>query len=144
MGFMIMPDYTLFLQLANFLFLLFILNILLYRPVRQILGKRKAEVDGLQNSVSELEGNANRFAGELEESMAKARKTGHQEKESLKNQGLEEEKALLKEAASASGERMGQARAEMEKKLLEARGALEKELSLFSKELAEKILGRSV
>jgi hypothetical protein len=32
----------------------------------------------------------------------------------------------------------------MEKKLLETRGALEKELSVFSKELAEKILGRSV
>jgi F-type H+-transporting ATPase subunit b len=141
---MIMPDYTLFLQLANFLFLLFILNIILYRPVRQILGKRKAEVDGLQRSVSELEGNANRFAGELEEGMAKARKAGYQEKENLKNQGLEEEKSLLKEAASASGERMGQARTEMEKKLLEARGALAKELSLFSKELAEKILGRSV
>jgi F-type H+-transporting ATPase subunit b len=141
---MIMPDYTLFLQLANFLFLLFILNIILYRPVRQILGKRKAEIDGLKGSVSELEGNANRFAGELEEDMVKARKTGYQEKESLKNQGLEEEKKLMKEAASASGERMGQARTEMEKKLLEARGALEKELSLFSKELAEKILGRSV
>jgi F-type H+-transporting ATPase subunit b len=141
---MIMPDYTLFLQLANFLFLLFILNILLYRPVRQILGKRKAEVDGLQHSVSELEGKASRFAGELEESKAKARKTGYEEKETLKKQGLEEEKAVLKEAASASGERMGQARAEMGKKLLEARGALEGELSLFSKELAEKILGRSV
>jgi F-type H+-transporting ATPase subunit b len=141
---MIIPDYTLFLQLANFLFLLFILNIILYRPVRQILGKRKAEVDGLQGSVSELEGNANRFAGELEDGMAKARKAGYQEKESLKNQGLEEEKKLLKEAASASGERMGQARSEMEQKLLEARGVLEKEVSLFSRELAEKILGRSV
>jgi len=141
---MIMPDYTLFLQLANFLFLLFILNIILYRPIRQILGKRKAEVDGLQNSVSELEGKANRFAGELEEGMAKARKSGYQEKESLKSQGLEEEKTLLKEAATASGERMGQARTAMEKKLVEARGALETELSLFSKELAEKILGRSV
>jgi len=141
---MIIPDYTLFLQLANFLFLLFILNILLYRPVRQILGKRKAEVHGLQNSVSELEGNANRIAGELEESMVKARKTGYEEKENLKNQGLEEEKALLKEVASASGERIGQARTEMGKKFLEARGALEKDLSLFSKELAEKILGRSV
>jgi hypothetical protein len=32
----------------------------------------------------------------------------------------------------------------MGKKLLEARGALEGELSLFSKELAEKILGRNV
>jgi F-type H+-transporting ATPase subunit b len=141
---MIVPDYTLFLQLANFLFLLFILNIILYRPVRQILGKRKAEVDGLQGSVSELEGNAKRFAGELEEGMAKARKAGYQEKESLKNQGLEEEKKLVKEAASASGERMGQARSEIEQKLLEARGVLEKELSLFSRELAEKILGRSV
>ncbi len=141
---MITPDYTLFLQLANFLFLLFILNILLYRPVRQILGKRKAEVDGLQHSVSELEGKANRFAGELEESMAKARKTGYEEKETLKKQGLEEEKAVLKEAATASGERMGQARAEMGKKVLETRGALEEELSLFSKELAEKILGRNV
>jgi F-type H+-transporting ATPase subunit b len=141
---MIMPDYTLFLQLANFLFLLFILNIILYRPIRQILGKRKAEVDGLQNSVSELESKANRVAGELEEGMAKARKSGYQEKESLKSQGLEEEKALLKEAATASGERMGQARTAMEKKLVEARGTLETELSLFSKELAEKILGRSV
>ncbi len=141
---MITPDYTLFLQLANFLFLLFILNILLYRPVRQILGKRKAEVDGLQHSVSELEGKANRFAGELEESMAKARKTGYEEKETLTKQGLEEEKAVLKEAATASGERMGQARAEMGKKLLEARGALEEDLSLFSKELAERILGRNV
>jgi F-type H+-transporting ATPase subunit b len=141
---MIMPDYTLFLQLANFLFLLFILNILLYRPIRQILGKRKAEVEGLQHSVGELEGKAGRFAGELEESAAKARKAGYEEKESLKHQGLEEEKAVLKEAATASGERMGQARAEMEKKLLEAKGALEKELSLFSKELAEKILGRNV
>lgn len=141
---MIMPDYTLFLQVANFLFLLFILNIILYRPIRQILGKRKAEVDGLQHSVSELEGKASRFAGELEGSMAKARKTGYEEKETLKKQGLEEEKAVLKEAATASGERMGQARAEMGKKILEARGALEKELSLFSKELAEKILGRNV
>jgi len=141
---MIMPDYTLFLQIANFLFLLFILNILLYRPVRQILGKRKAEVDGLQHSVSELEGKASRFAGELEESMAKARKTGYEERETLKKQGLEEEKAVLKEAATASGERMGQARAEMGKKVLETRGALEEELILFSKELAEKILGRNV
>jgi F-type H+-transporting ATPase subunit b len=141
---MILPDWTLFLQLANFLFLLFILNIILYRPVRQILGKRKAEVDGLQRSVSELESNANRFAGDLEEGMAKARKAGYQEKEGLKNQGLEEEKKLLKEAASASGERMGQARTEMEQKLLEARGTLEKELSVFSREVAEKILGRSV
>jgi F-type H+-transporting ATPase subunit b len=141
---MIIPDWTLFLQLANFLFLLFILNIILYRPVRQILGKRKAEVDGLQSSVSELESNANRFAGELEEGMAKARKAGYQEKESLKNQGLEEEKKLLKETASASGERMGQARTELEQRLLEARGVLEKELSVFSRELAEKILGRSV
>jgi F-type H+-transporting ATPase subunit b len=141
---MIMPDYTLFLQLANFLFLLFILNIILYRPVRKILGKRKAEVDGLQRSVSELDGKANRFAGELEEGMVKARKAGYQEKESLKSQGLEEEKALLKGAATASGERMGQARAEREKNLMEARGSLEKELSIFSKELAEKILGRSI
>ena len=141
---MIMPDYTLFLQLANFLILLFILNIILYKPVRRILGKRKAEVDGLQHSVSELDGKANRFAGELEEGMSQARKTGYQEKESLKSEGLEEEKALLKKAATASGERMGQARAEMQNKLAEARGALERELSLFSKELAEKILGRSV
>jgi F-type H+-transporting ATPase subunit b len=76
--------------------------------------------------------------------MAKTRKTGYEEKETLKNKGLEEEKALLKEAATASGERMGQARADMEKKLREASGALQKEISLFSKELAEKILGRSV
>jgi hypothetical protein len=32
----------------------------------------------------------------------------------------------------------------MQNKLVEVRGSLERELSVFSKELAEKILGRSV
>jgi len=39
-------DWTLLLQFANFMILLAVLNVLLFKPLRAILAVRKATVDG--------------------------------------------------------------------------------------------------
>jgi F-type H+-transporting ATPase subunit b len=141
---MLKVDYTLIIQIANFLFLLFILNILLYKPIRQILSQRKEEIDSFVGMIGEFEDKSAQSKQALEENKAEATKEGLKEKETLKGEASEQEKGLLKEAASEASEKLDQARDEMASSLVSARQALEKDLGLFSKELAQKILGRSL
>ena len=140
---MLKIDYTLFVQIANFLFLLIILNLILYRPIRGVLRKRQAEMQSLENGIDDLEDQAADLSYDLEESLAGARREGSDLRESIRHLGIEEEKGLVQEATSAAGDMITQAGEEMKRKLDAARQSLEGELVAFSKELAEKLLGRS-
>jgi F-type H+-transporting ATPase subunit b len=76
--------------------------------------------------------------------MAGARSQGFKEKENLKGAGLEEEKVMLQEAISSAEDKIGKAKGEIDQNTAQARQSLEEEVRVFSKELAEKILGRSI
>ena len=101
---MLKIDYTLFIQIANFLFLLFILNILLFRPIRKILSRRAEETNSSKSMMGDFQNRAAQYEKELEENIAGARREGYKEKEDLKDEGLEQEKKLLQDATSSSGE----------------------------------------
>lgn len=137
-------DGTLILQIANFLVLLVVLNLILYKPIRTILKKREEEMASRQNMIDDYQGRVRGNEEAIESGMVLARKEGYQEKESLKAQGQEEEKGVLQEAGAAVERKLTAAKQEIETKMTAAREALENEISGFSDELAEKILGRSV
>ena len=137
-------DGTLFVQIVNFLVLLFIMNIILYRPIRGIIAKRDEEMKSRRNSVEEYRSKAEKDQKGIEEGLIAARKEGFAEKESFKSQGLEEEKGILREAGSSVEQKLDAAKKELESKLIDVRKTLEGDIRMFSSELAEKILGRSV
>lgn len=141
---MINIDYSLLIQIANFLLLLFLLNIILYRPVRKILGKRTDEINSFQTMIDDFKNRSNQFGRDLDDNKMGARKEGIAEKENFKKQGLEEERRMLQEAITSSEEKIHEAKKEMELKIVDVRQSLEDEVALFSKDLAEKILGRSI
>ena len=140
----IYPNFTLVFQIANFLFLLFILNIILYRPIRKILGQRGNEVVSFQEMIEDFQSRSEKGAKSLEENMADARSQGFKEKENLKRAGSEEEKVMLQQAISSAEEEIGKAKGEIDQDTAQARRSLEEEVRVFSQELAEKILGRSI
>ena len=84
------------------------------------------------------------MAEELEESTAGARKDGFKEKEDRKNQGRAEESRMVQDTIDAVGEKISKAKEDIEQNMAELRQSLEKEVALFSQELAEKVLGRSI
>jgi F-type H+-transporting ATPase subunit b len=138
------PDMTVFIQIVNFLFLLFVLNLIFYRPIRRILGRRSEEVRGLQESIGGFREKSDQYGKDLEESYEGARNEGFEEKDKLKKAGAEVEKEILQEAISSAEAKIGKAKDEIDHSITGVRQSLEDELNLFSKELAEKILGRSV
>lgn len=141
---MLTVDITLIIQLANFLLILYLLNVLLYRPIRKILGRRGEEMKSLQDTIADLQNTSARYGKDLEEGMVSAKKTGLKEKENSIHLALGEEKEMLREASSSAGQKLSQVKKEIEHAVLGARQSLEKEMALFSKEMAEKILGRSI
>ena len=141
---MLSIDGTIILQIANFLVLLVVMNIILYKPIRGILVKRDEEMASRQRMIDDYQGRVKDNEEAIESGMVAARKEGHKEKESLKILGQEEENGVLQEAGAAVERKLTAAKQEIETKITAARETLESDISGFSDELAEKILGRSV
>jgi len=135
---------TLIIQIVNFLVLLFLLNIILYKPIRKILGKRKEEMSASEGTIADLTDRSSRLNEELEQNTTAARKDGFKEKEDSKNEGRVEEAKMVQNAAESVGEKVTKSREDTERNMAGLRQSLEKEVSLFSQELAEKVLGRSI
>ena len=137
-------NYTLFIQIANFLFLLFLLNIIVYRPIREILNRRREEISSAEGITEDWKQKADTFAEELEENITVTRKEGFKERENLKEEGVKEERVMLQGAYSTVEEKTMKTREEIQERMVQVRQSLQAELGGFSKELAEKILGREI
>ncbi|MBW1701113.1 MAG: hypothetical protein JRJ69_03560 [Deltaproteobacteria bacterium] len=141
---MLKIDSTLLIQIANFLLLLFFLNIFLYRPIRRILSQRHDETSSLKKTIEDYNDRSEQNERGIEEGVVQARKEGYEQKENVKGQALDEEKAILQEAGSSVEEKKDKADKELGSKIADVRKILEEQVAGFSQELAEKILGRSI
>jgi F0F1-type ATP synthase membrane subunit b/b' len=97
-----------------------------------------------EETISDLQDRSSRLAEELEQNTVSARKDGFKEKEDRKSEGREEEAKLVQGTINSVGEKIAKAKGDIEHDMVGLRQTLEKEVSLFSKELAEKVLGRSI
>ncbi len=140
----VIPDWTLFVQMGNFILLIFILNVILYKPIRQILIERKKKIQGYKEGIEGLERDASESDQAFQARISEARGQGVQEKEALKQTGQEEEKRLTDEINQKARAELEAVCAQIAKDAEDARRGLEKEIGVFSGTIAEKILGRAV
>lgn len=141
--FSLWPIGVLWIQIANFLVLLLLLNRIAYRPIRRVLTKRADEMNGMQQAAESLQERYAKNEQLLQENVIEARKQGFGVKEGIKKEGFDQEKGMLQEAGAKTEERLGKAREEIDQTLARVRQTLQGEVNQFSQELAEKILGRS-
>jgi F-type H+-transporting ATPase subunit b len=140
----IIPDWTLFLQMGNFILLILILNAILYKPIRQMLIERKKKIQGYKEEVDGLKQGATESEQTFQGKMSEARQQGVQEKEALKQAGEEEQRRLTAEITEKAQAELAAVCAQIAKDAEDARRGLEKEIKVFSGAIAEKILGRAV
>jgi F-type H+-transporting ATPase subunit b len=134
----------LFVQIANFILLIFILNAILYKPIRNSLIERKKKIQGAEEAIESAKRSADEAGQTFKTKMGDAKMKGHQEKEALKQAGQEEEKRLVDEINQKAQAELEAVRAQIAKDAESARGKLKGEMKVFSAAIAEKILGRAV
>jgi F-type H+-transporting ATPase subunit b len=130
--------------MANFILLIFILNAILYKPIRNSLIERKKKVQGAEEAIEGAKRSADEAGQTFKTKMGDGRMKGHQEKEALKQAGQDEEKRLLDEIHQKAQAELEAVRAQIAKDAESARDKLKGEIQAFSAAIAEKILGRAV
>ncbi len=141
---MISVSAFLFVQMANFILLILILNGILYKPIRNILIERKKKIQGAEQAIEVLQGNAAESEQTFQTKIGEAKTEGFQEKEALKQAGQEEERQLVDEISQKAQADLEAIRAQIAKDSESARAKLRGEIETFSAAIAEKILGRAV
>jgi F-type H+-transporting ATPase subunit b len=141
---MISIDGSLFIQIANFLLMIFVLNILVYKPIRGVLRQRKEKIEGLEAGIENLIGEAEEKKEAFSSGIKNARTRGLKEKEALIQAAADEEKAILEKISIKAQEELISVRKKIVDEMESVRASLFKQTNEFAKQIGEKILGRAV
>jgi len=141
---MIDVNVTLLIQMANVLILVFLMNLVLYRPIRRIVAQRRELIANRQNEIEQADAGARAAAEQMNLQLQEARKQGRQRIAEFKIQAYEQEKSLLQRAMEEASGQVQQMRGQIAKDIEAARKKLSGQVKTFSQELAQKILGRSL
>lgn len=141
---MITMDITLVIQIVNMFVLMFLLNAIIYKPVRKVLRDRATKIQGMQDDVTKLQENARRRQEELDKKMAiassKAKAALDSARASAHAAGDEKLAAIKAEADAEKNTQM----AEVKAQIVTAGKELQANLDGFASAMASKILGRSL
>ncbi len=141
---MVNLDGTLFIQIVNFLFLIWALNLVLYKPIRRILSERNEKITGLETVIDSSETKAVEKDLALKSGIKKAREIGLKEKQALENEAREEETRIIEKINEKARKDIAEIRDKIAADADVARQALLKEVEGFAEDISRRILGRAV
>ena len=141
---MITMDITLVIQVLNMIVLMFLLNGVLYKPVKRILRERAEKQQGMQGEIAKFDKNARLRQQEVDEKMAKASGKAKAALDSARAEaqaaGDQKLGAIKAEAEASKNTQLDDIRAQIQT----AKAGLQANLDGFANDMASKILGRSL
>ncbi len=141
---MIDIDWTLYAQLINFLLLVFLLNVVLFRPIRTMIRDRQAKLLAQEAEINLLSDQGRSLEDEIKEKLAEARRAGAGARENLKQEGAQAETTLLEEVKRQVEVEWATVEKKIKADMAKAREALQTQAQSFAQLLATKILGREL
>ena len=141
---MIDIDWTLYAQIINFLLLVFLLNVVLFRPIRKALRDRQAKLLAQEAGINVLTDQGRSLEDEIKEELAAARRDGAGARETLKQEGAQAEVTLLEEVKRQVELEWATVEKKIKADMAKARASLKTQAQSFAQLLATKILGREL
>jgi len=135
-------DYSLGIQILNFIILIFILNRLLYKPLLGMLDKRKQQFAESEAEIKRLQETVEQKMAAYEEKLRQAKATAIEQKKEIIRQGAETAKEINDAARAEIPGLMEQFHTRMEEEIGAAKRTLAGQSQKLSVEIAEKVLGR--
>ena len=143
-GNIISPDGSLVLVLILFIFFVFLLNRLLFRPIGRVLDQRQTLTEGSANEARAARRIYDTRLAEYESGIRQARAEGYKRSEQERAAALEDRRRLIDEAKQTAHEQIDRAKKEIEHQVVQARAALESESRQIAENISRTVLGRTV
>ncbi|MDH3972868.1 MAG: ATP synthase F0 subunit B [Deltaproteobacteria bacterium] len=135
-------DITFFIQMGLFLFLVYILNVLLYKPVLKVMEERSKKLTDLEKDALSAEKQVEEKLAEYKAKLEVARGEGNAERGKLKKEGLDKETHILEEAHAAAQASIGEAIERIAKEKGAALESLRGMVDEMGHAISDKVIGR--
>jgi len=135
---MISINETLLVQMVNVLVLVFLMNMILYRPIRRIVTQRKQFIQEQESAIKQADSEAMAIVEEFNARIREARQAGRQKIQEIKNAAHEYEKSLLQQAMDGASRQLAEVRARIGQDIGSAREELKNKSKLCTIDLAQK------
>jgi F-type H+-transporting ATPase subunit b len=140
----VIPDSTLFIQMIIFGALIFILNILLYKPILSIIERRKKHISELENEIKLFNESVDKKAAEYEEKLKLAKAKASDLKKEIIKEGTDQAKVIVDTVRNEIPLMIQEFQQKLDKEVQVARQTLDSQSRRLSLEIAQKVMGRSV
>ena len=137
----------LLLKAVPTLFLLLVVHFYLkrmfFRPMAEVLAKRRAATDGLRESAEAMRAKAAEKANVIEAQLREAREGIYQEQEEARRRWTSEQDAQLEEARKQSRELIHQSKQQLDTEAAEAKSQLAATTDALAEQIARRLLERT-
>lgn len=140
----VIPDFTLLVQMVIFLVLVFILNVLLYKPILSIIDRRKKQLEESENEIKLFNESAEKRVSEYEEKLKQAKLKASEQKKEIIQEGVNQAKNIVDAVRNEIPVIAREFQQKMDKEIEKAKSVLDGRYKDLSLEIARKILGRPV
>ncbi len=127
-------------QLVNFLVLIIILNYLLYRPMLRLFDQRKESTEGAIEEAKRLEEKTKEQLALYNKELSEARDRAKEIYNSLRQEGLQQQKALIEQAHEEAMREINEAREALKKESEKVRSQLAEQVRQFADEIVNKMV----
>ncbi|MFC1856806.1 hypothetical protein ACFL9U_02125 [Thermodesulfobacteriota bacterium] len=133
---------TLIVQLVSFLIFLFIINRVMFRPLRGVMAERDNYVQNVQSEILQAESELNNLAEELKHREATIKKGAFEIKEKLGESGTREATEIIAAVRKEIEAFSNAAKRDVDIQIAEAKKSIAKESETLAPRIMEKILER--
>lgn len=141
---MINVDLAFVIQLINFLILILVLNILLYKPIRKVLAERQGRIAEAKSRAEAVDQDVKAKMAEYDARLKEMKSGASDERGVLVKEAQAEETVILDAARKEAADTLATIRDRVAKEAAAARVLLQEQAKGLSVDICEKVLGRSL
>ncbi len=141
---MIKVDWTILLQAANFFILMGALHLILFRPLNNIMHRRRDEIDGNLQQAGALEDRLNERLTAYQQHMQQVKNEIAGERKQFRQQLAAEESRLLGVANEEAAAELQKIKDRVAEEKQQALVALQGKAAPLAAQIAQKVVGRAL
>ena len=135
---------TLILQIISFLIFLFIINRIMFRPLRKVMNERESYIENIQKDIVAAENQLEDLTHQVQAQEKAVRNEAFQQKEQLEASGSQQAAEILASTREEINTLRAEAQKEVDAQISAARKYVQKESEDLAKNIIETVLYRSL
>ncbi len=141
---MIELNWTLLVQMINFLILMVVLDKILYKPILKILDERDERISGGQEKTKDLQERGDVMFKEYNAKLHDAKVDALSVQSAARKEAQTDSNAIIDEARKQAEDIVAEMRVQMAQEIERAKQEIEPELKELAATIAQQVLGRKV